>query len=117
MVIYILQSFYYTSNSHYHRHGPLSACPLPFTDKLLSDYLAASENAPERTHIEIRYGKATVLRLLARYEEQKATESWIIESTSVCPGCQSHVQKSEGCNHVSTPLIQPPALDFNRYFR
>ncbi|KAF8203302.1 hypothetical protein BJ912DRAFT_943537 [Pholiota molesta] len=82
-------------------HGPLSACPLPFTDKLLSDYLAAPENSPERNHIELRYGKGTVVRLLAQYEEQKATESWITESTSVCPGCQSHVQKSEGCNHMT----------------
>ncbi|KAF9480440.1 hypothetical protein BDN70DRAFT_612528 [Pholiota conissans] len=49
----------------------------------------------------MRYGKATVMRLLAQHEERKATESWITESTSVCPGCRSHVQKSEGCNHMS----------------
>lgn len=67
----------------------------------MSEYLATPENSPERSNLEMRYGKTTVMRLLAQHEEQKATESWITESTSVCPGCRSHVQKSEGCNHVS----------------
>jgi len=83
------------------RHGPLSACPISHTEQLVQEYLAAEENSAERTLIEKRYGRSLVIRLITAYEEDKATKQWISSSTMTCPGCDSSVEKSEGCNHVS----------------
>lgn len=59
------------------------------------------EDSPKRLWIERRYGKAYVLRLVAKYEEDSANAEWFKSFTMGCPGCQVNVQKSFGCNHVS----------------
>lgn len=64
------------------------------------------ENSPKRLLIEQRYGKAYILRLVAKYEEESANAEWFKSSTTVCPGCQVNVQKSFGCNHVGESMDQ-----------
>jgi E3 ubiquitin-protein ligase RNF14 len=59
------------------------------------------KDSPGRVLIERRHGKANVLRLVAKYEEDKSSAEWVKSSTMACPGCQVKVQKSIGCNHVS----------------
>lgn len=41
-----------------------------------------------------------MLKLVATYEEEQANKVWLESSTMACPGCQIHVEKSLGCNHV-----------------
>ncbi|KJA25944.1 hypothetical protein HYPSUDRAFT_340249 [Hypholoma sublateritium FD-334 SS-4] len=94
-------SFSFCSFCKYTWHGPITQCPLPFTERLFQQYSAAAKGSRDRALIESRYGKETLVRLVKEHEDQQATESWITESTSVCPGCQSHVQKSDGCNHMT----------------
>jgi E3 ubiquitin-protein ligase RNF14 len=64
------------------------------------------EDSPKRGLIERQYGKANVLRLVAKYEEDKSNAEWLKSSTMACPGCQVKVQKSAGCNHVSSLLTR-----------
>ncbi|KAH9487159.1 E3 ubiquitin-protein ligase itt1 [Psilocybe cubensis] len=69
------------------------------------EYLAAEEDSVERRTIELRYGRSFVLRLVAQHEQDQATEQWISSSTTLCPGCESPVQKSEGCNHMQQAFL------------
>lgn len=82
------------------RHGPLSNCPISATESLVSEYMNLDENSVERVRIERQYGKAVILRLLAKYEEEKSNTEWFKSSTMPCPGCRVNVEKSIGCNHV-----------------
>ncbi|KIK97655.1 hypothetical protein PAXRUDRAFT_824707 [Paxillus rubicundulus Ve08.2h10] len=84
-------------------HGPLTPCPLPLTSKFLLDYLTAPPGSPERLAIERRYGRSNVLKLLRRHEEEQENRKWMDASTMACPGCEVRVEKSMGCNHVSSP--------------
>jgi hypothetical protein len=85
------------------RHGPLSDCLISATESLVSEYMDLDEDSPKRVLIERRYGKANVLRLVAKYEEDKSNAEWFKSSTMACPGCRVSVEKSVGCNHVSSP--------------
>jgi len=82
-------------------HGPLSDCPISATETLVSEYIDLDEDSPKRVLIERRYGKATVLRLVAKYEEDKSNAEWFKSSTMACPGCHVSVEKSVGCNHMT----------------
>jgi hypothetical protein len=92
------------------RHGPLSDCPISATDSLVAEYVNLEEDSPKRVLIERRYGKVNVLRLVAKYEEDKSNAEWFKSSTMACPGCRVNVQKSAGCNHVS-PLLMLQLLE------
>jgi hypothetical protein len=83
------------------RHGPLSDCPISVTESLVSEYMNLDEDSVKRLVIERRYGKATVHRLVAKFEEEKSNAEWFKSSTMACPGCHVNVEKSVGCNHVS----------------
>lgn len=83
------------------RHGPITACTIAHSEKLVLEYLAAEEGSAERQTIEKRFGRSNVQKLVLTYEEEKANNEWLHSSTMECPGCQCHVEKSLGCNHVS----------------
>ena len=51
--------------------------------------------------MERQFGKGNIGRLVAAYEEEQANKQWLKSSTMACPGCDVHVEKSLGCNHVS----------------
>ncbi|EIN13576.1 hypothetical protein PUNSTDRAFT_79212 [Punctularia strigosozonata HHB-11173 SS5] len=82
-------------------HGPISECALSVTDSFLSDYMNASEGSRKRLEIEQRYGRANVLKLVARFKEDQANRAWLEASTMACPTCRVHVEKSHGCNHMT----------------
>ncbi|TCD70047.1 translation termination inhibitor protein itt1 [Steccherinum ochraceum] len=82
-------------------HGPLTDCPLRATEQFVQEYIALPEGSAERVLIERRYGKANVLRLVAKYEEDAANRKWLEQSTTACPTCRVPVEKSLGCNHMT----------------
>ncbi|KAH7907252.1 hypothetical protein BJ138DRAFT_1160570 [Hygrophoropsis aurantiaca] len=82
-------------------HGPLSDCPLSATESFVREYLALPASSPARATIERRFGRATVARLVAAYEEEQANRKWLDASTMRCPGCEVKVEKSVGCNHMT----------------
>lgn len=64
------------------------------------EYLNLPEGSPERTVIERKFGASTIKRLVNQYEEEKQTEDLLKRSTTACPKCHVHIEKSLGCNHV-----------------
>lgn len=82
------------------RHGPITNCPIADSERVVLEYLAASEASAGRKHLELRFGRANVLKLVALYNEEQANKQWLNRSTTECPGCQCRVEKSLGCNHV-----------------
>lgn len=82
------------------RHGPIADCPIAQYEYLALEYLEASEGSEVRARLERRYGRANIRRLIATYEEEKANQKWLSTSTMKCPGCQCHIEKTLGCNHV-----------------
>ncbi|KAF9456145.1 hypothetical protein BDZ94DRAFT_1178351 [Collybia nuda] len=82
-------------------HGPITSCPIAYSEKLVLEYLAHSEGSIGRQSIETRFGRTNVLKLIATYEEERANKEWLEASTMACPGCQIHVEKSLGCNHMT----------------
>lgn len=82
------------------RHGPITACRIAYSEKLVLEYLSSEDGSSERERIERRYGRTNVLKLVAEYEEEQANKSWLAASTMACPGCEVYVEKSMGCNHV-----------------
>ncbi|KAF5377545.1 hypothetical protein D9615_005197 [Tricholomella constricta] len=83
------------------RHGPITACPIAHSEKLVLEYLNLAEGSMERHFIERRFGKTNVLKLVKHYEEEQANKEWLEASTMACPGCEVHVEKSLGCNHMT----------------
>ncbi|KAI0067871.1 hypothetical protein BV25DRAFT_1953211 [Artomyces pyxidatus] len=82
-------------------HGPLTDCPIPLAEKFVLEYMELPDDAPERSTLEMRYGKKNILRLLKNYKEDQANQVWLKKSTMSCPGCRVHVEKTMGCNHMT----------------
>jgi E3 ubiquitin-protein ligase RNF14 len=75
------------------------------SEKVVMEYLASEEDSEERSVIEQRYGKNNIVRLVHRYQEEVANKEWLDKSTTGCPGCSCHVEKTMGCNHASALLF------------
>ena len=82
------------------RHGPISGCPKSVTHTVVMEYLDLPEESPKRSVLERQFGRASLLRLVKEFEEEKSTFEWLRNSTTACPGCSVPVEKSFGCNHV-----------------
>ena len=67
--------------------------------------MALDEHDPGRSEIERRLGKNLLSRLVAKFEEERENNKWFEESTTACPGCNIRVEKSYGCNHVRSVLL------------
>ncbi|MEX0848926.1 MAG: IBR domain-containing protein [Candidatus Dependentiae bacterium] len=48
----------------------------------------------------------------------KASQDWVSQNTKSCPGCKAHIQKYEGCNHMTCKKcsLEFCWLCFARYF-
>ncbi|KIJ68741.1 hypothetical protein HYDPIDRAFT_24993 [Hydnomerulius pinastri MD-312] len=79
----------------------LSACPLPLPSRFILTYLFAPPDSAQRRSIEQRYGRSNVLRLVKQHQEDQENRKWMDESTMACPGCEMHIEKSVGCNHMN----------------
>ena len=49
------------------------------------------------------------MKLVRDRKEEEANRKWLDDSTTTCPGCEVHVEKSVGCNHVRIPLTHADA--------
>lgn len=79
-------------------HAPMP-CSLPATSSLIEKYDAS--DARERLVMERRFGRKNILKLKARYEEERANQEWLKGKTQPCPNCSTYVEKSSGCNHMT----------------
>ncbi|KAF9451772.1 RWD-domain-containing protein [Macrolepiota fuliginosa MF-IS2] len=82
-------------------HGPITGCPIAHSEKIVLQYLAADEGSEEREYLEKKFGRNNVIRLVKLYEEEQANKRWLEASTVACPGCEIHVEKNLGCNHMT----------------
>ncbi|KAG8925628.1 translation termination inhibitor protein itt1, partial [Tulasnella sp. 418] len=80
-------------------HGPLSSCETNLKAELIESYLAMEPDSAGRREIESRYGRSYFQKLIAAYQEAKLNKEWMDKSTMACPGCNTRVEKSAGCNH------------------
>lgn len=67
---------------------------------LVTEYLDLPVDSPARRALERKFGAAVIMKHVQAYEEEKSTRDWLQNSTTKCPGCHVHVEKSLGCNHV-----------------
>ncbi|KAI9183730.1 hypothetical protein H9P43_004648 [Blastocladiella emersonii ATCC 22665] len=88
-------------------HGNAQGCAVRDQQGALKAYLDARAD-PDPAHREkrvlellLRYGRATLDRLLQAYEDEQATLAWVRDNAAVCPRCATPVIKSDGCNHMS----------------
>ncbi|TFK41398.1 hypothetical protein BDQ12DRAFT_647377 [Crucibulum laeve] len=81
-------------------HGPITACPIAYSEKLVLEYLAADEGSFEQIALERRFGRTNIQTLVTKYQEEIANKEWLESSTMACPGCECHVEKNLGCNHM-----------------
>ncbi|KAF9036464.1 hypothetical protein BDZ89DRAFT_1100630 [Hymenopellis radicata] len=93
-------SFSFCSFCKHTWHGPISPC-LAATDEIVKEYLALPKDSPERENMYRRFGRKTVLKLVAAYEDEQLNRKFLESSTTPCPGCQVYVEKSMGCNHMT----------------
>lgn len=64
------------------------------------EYLGHPEGSPARAALERKFGKGVIIKLVKEYQDEQSTNAWIESSTTACPNCKIHVEKSMGCNHV-----------------
>ncbi|KAJ3718283.1 hypothetical protein C8R42DRAFT_675575 [Lentinula raphanica] len=82
-------------------HGPVSPCPISSYETVVLDYLALPEHSPGRRAIETRYGRTIIAKMVGAYQEEQAFKQWLADSSTPCPGCNVHIEKSVGCNHMT----------------
>lgn len=82
-------------------HGPVSRCAVTRTSEFMEAYIALEEGDPRRRALEAQYGKKTLERMALEYRQEKENAAWLKEKTMACPGCETHVEKNEGCNHMT----------------
>jgi len=98
----------------FRRHGPITHCAIAQYEALAKEFIEAPEGSSKRVELELRFGKVNIRRLVANYQEEQANLELLKSSTTICPGCQCHVEKMTGCNHVG-PDCDP--LRFNLTIR
>ena len=79
-------------------HGSHARCQVRNVGRLVREYQEANDFT--RTQIERRYGKRALQALIANYQSEEASLSWISKHAIPCPSCGVGVTKSEGCNHM-----------------
>lgn len=91
-----------TSFSSSPRHGVHTPCLLPTLPPFLSTYISLPPDSSMRSMLEKRYGAQNLQRMARQAIEDMGNKKWFEERSRVCGGCGVRVEKSHGCNHVST---------------
>ncbi|KIM34119.1 hypothetical protein M408DRAFT_60662 [Serendipita vermifera MAFF 305830] len=81
-------------------HG-LAPCSSDITSKFLEQYMTLEEGHPERLALERKFGKAQLIRLVNKLQEDEENRKWLELSTTKCPNCLVSCEKSYGCNHMT----------------
>lgn len=89
-----------TMFNQFKRHGPHTNCPLASSEEFVTRYTKLKQGSKEKAMLEFRFGKGNLRKLALRFEEDKVNREWLAKSTTTCPGCGVHTEKSSGCNHV-----------------
>ncbi|KAJ3087024.1 E3 ubiquitin-protein ligase rnf14 [Quaeritorhiza haematococci] len=85
-------------------HGYASYCAMNNMLKVVEEYLAASP--AQKAYMEKRYGKKVLEKCSRDFMAEKETIQWKKANTQACPTCNSAVQKSEGCNHMTCRICE-----------
>ncbi|KAG7450277.1 uncharacterized protein BT62DRAFT_962071 [Guyanagaster necrorhizus] len=87
-------------------HGPISPCLASAPNEIVKEYLALAEGSSRREVLLRKYGRGNVLKLVNAYHEDQLSRQWLESSTMACPGCEVHVEKAMGCNHMTCARCQ-----------
>ncbi|KAJ2963498.1 hypothetical protein NQZ79_g1497 [Umbelopsis isabellina] len=87
-------------------HGPQVYCQFKNTPKIIKEYLDVEDNPEQIAHLEAKYGKRNLDRLITDHKTEMATEKWKRENTVPCPSCHIPVEKTFGCNHMTCQICQ-----------
>ncbi|KAL7750903.1 hypothetical protein RI367_003482 [Sorochytrium milnesiophthora] len=87
-------------------HGSRVGCQVKNSMRLATEYLAADDDG--KRAFEYKYGVVAIKRVLHEYEEEQASRQWMRDNAMPCPGCQTFVVKSSGCNHMTCRVCVPP---------
>ncbi|EPQ26531.1 uncharacterized protein PFL1_05853 [Pseudozyma flocculosa PF-1] len=81
-------------------HGT-NPCPVSFHADLVQKYRGLADGSDEKRQMELSFGKATLLKLVEKWEEEEKTRQWMKDFTTPCPTCSICIEKSYGCNHMT----------------
>jgi E3 ubiquitin-protein ligase RNF14 len=79
----------------------IAPCSSDITSLFLEQYMTLEEGDPERLALERRFGKAQLVKLVAKLQEDEENRKWLARSTTKCPNCSCFVEKSYGCSHMT----------------
>ncbi|KXS21338.1 RWD-domain-containing protein [Gonapodya prolifera JEL478] len=70
---------------------------------IVESYLKASQSGDitQVTFLEKRYGEKMLRKMARDWENERESRKWLVENSKDCPECGLHVQKSDGCNHMT----------------
>ncbi|KEP49035.1 putative ubiquitin-protein ligase E3 [Rhizoctonia solani 123E] len=86
-------------------HGPNSSCAITQTKAFMEAHVAMMlpKGDPRRRALEGQYGRKVLRKMAQEYQGEKENQVWLKERTTACPRCETRVEKSEGCNHMTCP--------------
>lgn len=90
--------FTFCAFCHRTYHGPASPCVLSHAESVASQYIEGTEEDQKR--VIKQYGSKVVLKIVAQYQEEKKNSEWLESNATSCPGCNAHIEKTEGCNKM-----------------
>ncbi len=93
-------SYAFCGNCRKSWHGPAEPCKRLTLSTALSD-LYVSSVGQEKSLLERQYGRKNLLKLVAEVEGDRLAGKWMQDNAQQCPVCQSWVEKSMGCNHIT----------------
>ncbi|SPO38477.1 related to ring finger protein 14 [Pseudozyma flocculosa] len=76
-------------------HGT-NPCPVSFHADLVQKYRGLADGSDEKRQMELSFGKATLLKLVEKWEEEEKTRQWMKDFTTPCPTCSICIEKSYG---------------------
>lgn len=65
-------------------HGPHTTCSFIPAAEFAEKYLQFPEGSPQRLSIERRHGRANVLKVVAKFQEEQLNQKWMESETTMC---------------------------------